>query len=36
LALTKEDIEFMKAHRSEWLAEQSLGTPLASCEGHAD
>jgi hypothetical protein len=32
MTLTKEDIEFVKAHMSEWLAEQSLGKPPAVYE----
>ena len=27
MALAQEDIEFIKAHLGEWLAEQSLGKP---------
>ena len=29
MALEKEDIELIKAHIGEWLAEQSLGKPPA-------
>ena len=32
MALEKEDIEYIKAHMSEWLAEQSLGRPPAVYE----
>lgn len=32
MTLTKEDIEFIKAHMSEWLAERSLGKPPAVYE----
>jgi len=32
MALTEEDIEFIKAHIGEWLAEQSLGKPPAVYE----
>lgn len=27
MALSQDDIQFIKAHMSEWLAEQSLGKP---------
>jgi len=29
VALAKEDIQFIKDHLGEWLAEQSLGRPPA-------
>jgi len=32
VALSREDIEFIKAHLGEWLAEQSLGKPPAVYE----
>ena len=32
MALAQEDIEFIKAHLGEWLAEQSLGKPPAVYE----
>jgi predicted nuclease with TOPRIM domain len=32
MTLSKEDIEFIKAHIGEWLAEQSLGKPPAVYE----
>jgi DNA repair exonuclease SbcCD ATPase subunit len=32
MALSKEDIAFIKAHMGEWLAEQSLGRPPAVYE----
>ena len=32
MALAQEDIEFIKRHLGEWLAEQSLGKPLAVYE----
>jgi hypothetical protein len=32
MTLTDEDIEFIKAHMAEWLAEQSLGKPPAVYE----
>jgi len=32
MALTNEDIEFIKTHMGEWLAEQSLGRPPAVYE----
>jgi len=32
MTLNKEDIEYIKAHMGEWLAEQSLGRPTAVYE----
>ncbi|MBK5938181.1 hypothetical protein [Halochromatium roseum] len=32
MALAQEDIQFIKAHLGEWLAEQSLGKPPAVYE----
>jgi len=32
MALAKEDIDFIKQHLGEWLAEQSLGKPPAVYE----
>ncbi len=32
MSLTQEDIEFIKAHLGEWLAEASLGKPPAVYE----
>ncbi len=32
MTLAQEDIEFIKAHLGEWLAEQSLGRPVAVYE----
>ena len=32
MALASQDIEFIKAHLAEWLAEQSIGKPLAVYE----
>jgi hypothetical protein len=32
MALAEEDIRYIKQHLSEWLAEQSLGKPLAVYE----
>lgn len=32
MALAKQDIEYIKAHLADWLAEQSVGKPLAVYE----
>jgi len=32
MVLAQEDIEFIKTHLGEWLAEQSLGRPVAVYE----
>jgi hypothetical protein len=32
MTLTREDIDFIKAHMGEWLAERSLGKPPAVYE----
>jgi len=32
MALSQQDIDFIKAHMAEWLAEQSLGRPPAVYE----
>ena len=33
MTLAKEDIQFIKEHLGEWLAERSLGKPPAVYEG---